>query len=406
MPLTDTACRTAKPSSKIRKMSDGGGLQLWIMPNGSKLWRLAYRFMRKPKSLSFGRYPIVTLAEARDSRDTAKKQLAKGTDPSTAKRRAKLDLPANQTTLASLCADFVEHQKLNKRAESTISKLEWLVGLPDGALLEMPVKDIRVADIRNALLKVVGRGRYETARRLLSTLGTVFRYGMASGRVDADPTPGLRGALPTPPRKNRAALTDPKAFGGLLRSIDGLEGQPQTIAALKLMALLFPRPGELRAAQWSEFDLEAGLWVIPSHRTKTRRPLKVPLSRQAIAILTSLHEITGNGQFVFPSVRTNRSPMSENTMNAALCRLGYGPDEMSPHGFRACASTLLNESRKWHADAIERQLGHVERSGVRQTGAPGSPTLSGCAGLGQGRRRIEWPFLAVLCLLLTQSGHS
>jgi integrase len=222
-----------------------------------------------------------------------------------------------------------------------------------------------------ALQKVERRGRHETARRLRSTIGSVFRYAVATARADNDPTFALRGALTTPVVKPRAAVTDPRAFGALLRAIDGFDGQPTTHAALKLMTLLFPRPGELRMAEWSEFDLDDAVWTIPATRTKMRRAHRVPLSRQAVAILKALGEVTGNGRLVFPCVRTVARPISENTLNAALRRLGYSKDQATAHGFRATASTLLNESGKWNADAIERQLAHVENNDVRRAYARG-----------------------------------
>jgi integrase len=371
MPLTDAACRSAKPSEKIRKLSDGGGLQLWIKPSASKLWRVAYRFGGKPKSLSLGAYPIVSLSDAREGRDHAKKLLAKGIDPSAAKKRATAEQQAAATTFRSIADGYVQHQKRNQRATATVTKLEWLLSLADASLGVLQVKDIRPADVLNVVRKQEARGRYETARRLLSTLGTIFRFAIVSGLAELDPTTALQRALASPPRQHRAAVTDPKAFGALLRAIDGFDGQPQTLAALKLMALLFPRPGELRAAQWTEIDLDGAVWVIPTARTKMRRTHKVPLSNQALVILRDLKDITGGGQFVFPSVRTSRKPLSENTLNAALRRMGYAPDEMSAHGFRACASTLLNESGKWHPDAIERQLAHIERNEVRAAYARG-----------------------------------
>lgn len=227
------------------------------------------------------------------------------------------------------------------------------------------------ADVLAALQKVERRGRHETARRLRSTIGSVFRYAVATTRADNGPTFALRGALTTPVVKPRAAVTDPRAFGALLRAIDGFDGQPTTHAALKLMALLFPRPGELRMAEWTEFDLDAAVWTIPAMRTKMRRVHRVPLPRQAVPILKALGEVTGNGRLVFPCVRTTARPISENTLNAALRRLGYSKDQATAHGFRATASTLLNESGKWNADAIERQLAHVENNDVRRAYARG-----------------------------------
>jgi integrase len=246
------------------------------------------------------------------------------------------------------------------RADTTITKIEWLLSFVYPLLGDRHVKEIAPADVLVALQKVERRGRHETAGRLRSIIGAVFRYAVATARADNDPTFALRGALTTPVVKPRAAVTDPRAFGALLRAIDGFDGQPTTLAALKLMALLFPRPGELRMAEWTEFDLDAAVWTIPAMRTKMRRAHRVPLPRHAVAILKALGEVTGNGRLVFPCVRTTARPISENTLNAALRRLGYSKDQATAHGFRATASTLLNESGKWNADAIEQQLAHVE----------------------------------------------
>lgn len=216
------------------------------------------------------------------------------------------------------------------------------------------------------LREVEKRGRHESARRLRSTIGSIFRYAIATVRADTDPTVALQGALIKPTVTPRAAVTDPKAFGALLRAIDAFDGQPTTHAALKLMALLFPRPGELRAAEWPEFDFKKDVWIIPASRMKMRRPHQVPLSKQTVAVLRSLQEITGSGTLLFPSLRAHDRPISDNTLNAALRRLGYSKEEASAHGFRATASSLLNESGKWHPDAIERQLAHIENNDVRR----------------------------------------
>jgi integrase len=214
-------------------------------------------------------------------------------------------------------------------------------------------------------------GRRESARRVRSTIGAVFRYAIATARTEVDPTAALKGALASPVTIPRAAVTEPKKLGALLRAIDGFDGQPATRAALKLMALVFPRPGELRAAEWTEFDFNKAQWTIPASRAKMRRPHSVPLPPQAITILEDLRRFTGRGKLAFPSVRTVLRPISENTLNAALRRLGYAQDEATSHGFRATASTLLNECGLWHPDAIERQLAHVEGNAVRRAYARG-----------------------------------
>ncbi len=262
--------------------------------------------------------------------------------------------------------EYVTKLRREGRAETTIEKIDWLLSFALPTPGPMSVKDIRPIEILTILQRVEKRGRYETARRMRSTIGAVCRYAIATARATVDPTAPLQGALTAAKVKSRAAVTDPKAFGALLRAVDGFTGQHTTRAALKLMALLFPRPGELRMSTWEEFDLEGAVWTIPAGRTKMRREHRVPLARQAVEILRDLKAITGHGSLAFPCVRATRQPLAENTMNAALRRLGYYQDQATPHGFRASAATLLNESGLWHADAIERQLGHVESDDVRR----------------------------------------
>lgn len=274
-------------------------------------------------------------------------------------------------TFGGIADEYVDKLKREGRADTTIAKVEWLLGFARPALGSRPVADISAADVLTVLRRVEARGRLETARRLRSTIGSVIRYAIATARAENDPTFALRGALAAPKVSPRAAVIDPVAFGGLLRSVESFEGQPATHAALRLMALLFPRPGELRMAEWSEFDIDAATWTIPAGRAKMRREHRKPLSRQAVDILRGLRAFTGNYPLVFPSARTWRRPISNNTINAALRRLGYGKDEATAHGFRATGSTLLNESGKWSADAIERELGHIEANDIRRAYARG-----------------------------------
>ena len=371
MPLTDLKCRKQKPGPKLKKLSDMGGLQLWVFPNGSKLWRYAYRFAGKQKLLALGKYPALSLLQARVERGMANSQLREGSDPCRARRQAKFECEFPGDSFEIVAKEYLEKLKREGRAEATLEKIEWLLGfvLPD--LGPRSIRDIRPIDVLGVLRKVERKGRFETARRLRSTIGAVCRYAIATARAEIDPTAPLQGALTTPTVKSRAAITEPNAFGGFLRSIDGFCGQHTTHAALKLMALLFPRPGELRVAQWKEFDLDGAIWTIPAARTKMRREHRVPLSPQAIAVLRGLNTMMGVGGLIFPCVRTVRRPISENTMNAAIRRLGYSQEEATAHGFRATASTLLNESGLWNADAIERQLAHVEPSDVRRAYARG-----------------------------------
>jgi integrase len=367
MALTDLQIKNAKPGTGIVKLSDGGGLQLWLTPDGAKRWRLAYRFDGKQKALAIGVYPAVGLKDARDAREAAKRLLAGGQDPSIARKVAKASrIEAGANTFAAVAAELLEKKRREAKAERTLGKVEWLLSLAAPAIGARPISEITAPEILSALRAVEARGRHETARRLRATIGEVFRFAVATGRADADPTAALKGALTTPVVTHRAAIVEPKAFGGLLRAIADYEGAPETRAALELLALTFVRPGELRAAEWAEFDLDAAVWVIPAGKMKMRRPHRVPLAPRAVAILRELHAITGRGKFVFPSVRSRERCMSENTVNAALRRLGFEKDEMTGHGFRAAASSMLNESGLWNADAIEAQLAHIEANAVRK----------------------------------------
>lgn len=367
MALTDTQVRNLKPQDSARKYSDGGGLHLLVSPQGSKLWRLNYRFGNKQKTLAFGAYPTVSLEDAREQRKEAKKLLQSGVDPS---QKIKLDRIAKQAnednTFGSIADEFIKKVKREGKAPATITKKEWLIGLARSDLGNRPISEITSAEILVPLRKVEGLGNYETARRMRSTIGQVFRYAIATARAANDPTSGLKGALIAPVVTHRAALTEAKAFGGLLRAIWSYEGQPETKAALQLMAYLYPRPGELRLSDWQEFDLDGAEWIIPKARTKMRREHRKPLPRQAVEILRDLRRINSADRLVFPSIKSRAHSISENTLNGALRRLGFTADEMTSHGFRATASTLLNESGKWPADAIEAELGHVGADEVRR----------------------------------------
>lgn len=370
--LTDTAVRATKPGSRPIKISDAGGLQLLVMPSGSKLWRMAYRFDGRQKQLAFGSYGDVSLKEARAKRDEARKHLANGVDPS---MHAKLGRIARQATAANtfqvLADEYLTKLRREERSPVTITKTVWLLNMARIDLRTRPISEISAAEVLAVLRKVENRGHLETARRLRSTLGRVFSYAIATGRAFNDPTSPLKGVLASPKVTHRAAITDTRELGGLLRAVDGFTGQSSTTACLKLMALLFPRPGELRLSEWPEFDLEKAVWTIPATRTKMRRQHRIPLSSQAIEILEGVKAMSRGGAFVFPGVRTVTRPLSENTLNAALRRLGYSKDEATAHGFRATASTILNESGNWSADAIERQLAHIEGSEVRRAYARG-----------------------------------
>ena len=373
MALSDAKIKSEKAGATIKKLSDGRGLQLCIMPTGGKLWRLAYRHEGKQRTLSIGPYPKFGLAVAREKAAAARGWLGLGIDPNQQKRADNLENTNRKARTFGLIADeLIAKKKREGKAERTLEKLRWLYGLAKPFIGDRPISDITSPEVLIALQSVETKGLLETARKMRAVIGQVFRYAIATGRAANDPTSALRGALTLPIVTPRAAITSPKAFGALLRAIDGFEGQPETRACLQLIALLFPRPGELRLAEWSEFDFTKAVWVIPAKRMKMRREHACPLPRQASEILEDLRRISGNSAFVFPGLRSARRPISENTMNAALRRLGFAKTEMSSHGFRASASTLLNESGKFSADAIERALAHQDADAVRRAYARGA----------------------------------
>ncbi len=358
------AIRSAKPGVKL---SDGGGLQMWITPDAAKRWRLAYRFAGSQKALAIGVYPATGLRQAREARERAKRLLKEGIDPGQHRRAENTNRSAAQTNPFDVAAaELLENKRRERKADRTILKFEWFMSLARPGLGSRPITEISAPEILAILRPIEARGRHETAKKLRGAIGQVFRFAVATGRAEADPTGALKGALAAPVVNHRAAIIEPKAFGALLRAIASYDGGPETRAALELLALTFVRPGELRAAEWAEFDLGAGVWSIPGEKMKMKRPHRVPLAPRAIAILRELQTISGHGKFLFPSVRSSARCMSENTINAALRRMGFTKDEMTGHGFRAVASTLLNESGKWNADAIEAQLAHVENDAVRR----------------------------------------
>jgi integrase len=362
----DAAFRSAKPREKPFKLSDGGGLYLLVQPNATKLWRMAYRFDGKQKLLALGQYPVISLADARIKRDAAKRLLTDGIDPSierkTERRTAQM---SRRNTFKAVAEELMAKFRAEGDATTTLKKKEWLLDFAIAEFGNRPIAEIKAPEILEALRKIEKRGRHETATRVRSTVGAVFRYAIATGRAERDPSADLRGALITPTVTHRATIVEPNAVGALLRAIDGFEGQPTTRYALQLAPLVFVRPGELRKAEWSEFNCDDAEWRIPAAKMKMRRPHRVPLSPQTLAILAELREISGASKYLFPSTRSWHRPISENTLNAALRRLGYDKTELTVHGLRSTASSLLNESGKWHADAIERQLAHQEQNEVR-----------------------------------------
>jgi integrase len=370
MPLTDIAVRSAKPQSKTVKHFDGGGLYLEVNPSGGKWWRWKYRFGGKEKRLSFGVYPDVSLKAARDKRDAARRQLAAGIDPSEARKAEKL-AQAGEGSFEVLAREW--HGKFSpgwvaSHGDRILRRLEkdvfpWLG--------KRAIAEIKASELLAVMRRIESRGALETAHRTMQNCGQVFRYAVATGRAERDPTGDLRGALPAPKEKHHASIIDPKRIGELLRAMDTYEGFFATKCALRLSPLVFVRPGELRKAQWPEIDLDKAEWRIPAERMKMREQHIVPLSRQAVVILRELEPLTnraipakpGAPLYVFPGAHSRERPMSENAVLAALRRMGYTKDEMTGHGFRSMASTLLHE-QGWNHQVIERQLAHAERNAV------------------------------------------
>lgn len=366
MALTDTAIKAAKPADKPVKMTDGDGLYLLIHPNGGKWWRFDYRFDGKRKTLSMGVYPEVSLRDARDRRDDARRKIANQIDPGEhrkANKNARADAVANSfetvarewfaKMLATWTPDHAD--KIIKRLERDV--FPWMG--------DKPIADLTAPAVLTTIRRIEARGRLETAHRALQNCGQVFRYAVATGRAERDPTGDLRGALPPTREKHMAAITDPVEVGALLRAIDAFRGTLIVQSALKLSALVFVRPGELRQAEWTEIDLDKGEWNIPASRMKgwarkgITTPHLVPLAPQAVAILRDLQPLTGRGVHVFAG-RDPKKPMSNAAVNAALRRMGYDTKtEMTGHGFRAMARTILHEELGIDREAIEHQLAHA-----------------------------------------------
>jgi integrase len=364
--LSDIQARKAKAQDKPYKLADEKGLYLYITTQGGKLWRFDYRYEGKRKTLSFGVYPDVGLSDARGKRDDARKLIAAGGDPS-AQRKA---LKAANVERAANSFEVIArewHQthmadKTEDHAKRTLTRLEKDVFPWMGA---RTLADIEAPEILAVLRRIEQRGANELAHNVKRTIGQVFRFAIATGRASRNPVPDLQGALKPVVVEHYAAITDPVKIGELLRAVDGYTGELATRCAFRLSFLVMLRPGEVRKAEWQEINTERKEWRIPAHKMKMREEHIIPLSQQAIEIFEEIRPLTGHGRYVFPSVRTLERPMSENTITGALRRLGYTGNEMTAHGFRAMASTRLNEAHLFHADAIERQLAHGERDSVR-----------------------------------------
>ena len=371
--LADVAIRTAKPSQSLRKLSDGRGLQLWITPKGGKYWRLEYRFMGKRKLLALGTYPDVSAKLARDGAEDARTLLRNGTDPNVARRqeRAKAALEA-ENSFDKIAERLIAKKRMTGLSAVTITKNEWIIAKLRPDIGSLPMTSIGTPDIIRVLSKEADAGNLETAKRLRTFIGEAFRFAAQHGLVTHDPVAATRGAIAVAKAKHHSAILEPAAFGDLLRRIDDYaKRSAHTGAALKLLALLYSRPGELRAAEWKEFDLENGTWEIPASRMKLRQVHVKALSRQAVEILETLHAVNTGTGFVFPATGRPGRCMSENTLNAALRRMGVKPETHTPHGFRATASTLLNAANLFSPDAIERSLAHQDKDAVRRAYARG-----------------------------------
>jgi integrase len=364
VPLSQAKVVNAKPRQKPYTLFDGGGLYLLVEPTGGKLWRFRYRRpgTAKENRLSFGAYPAVGLALARLRREEARHQLATGVDPGVVREAQKdAGTTANVETFEAVAREWFEQFKIQwteGHATTILSRLErdlfpWIG--------KRPIAAITAPELLTVLRRVQGRGALESAHRIRTIAGQVFRYAVATGRAERDPSADLKGALPQPTEKHFAAITDPKAAAPLLRAIDAYRGHFVTRCAFQLAPLVFLRPGELRYGEWSEVDLDGAVWNIPGERMKGGEPHVVPLSSQAVTILTELRQLTGSGRYLFPSIRHDDRPMSENTLNAALEAIGYPSDVMTVHGFRAMARTILDEVLQVKPELIEHQLAHAVR---------------------------------------------
>lgn len=362
MSLTDTFVKQVKPNKPNGdKYADGGGMYLLVKATG-KYWRMDYRHLNKRKTLALGVYPEVSLANARKRREAAREQLANGIDPAQSKR----DMKQAQIIAAGNTFEIVARQWLSKtaaiRAATTQEKItNWLESNVFPVIGKQAISTIGPRDVLAAVRRMEARGAIDSAHRVKQICGQVFRFAVAEGTAERDVTTDLRGALAAVPKGHFAAITEPKQVAELLRAIYGYTGHPYTLAALKLAPMVFVRPGELRAAEWSEFDLDSAEWRIPATKMKMGVEHLVPLSTQALELLRGLHALSGHGRYVFPSIRTGERCMSENTVNAALRGMGYAKEVMTAHGFRAMARTILDEVLGERPDLIEHQLAHAVR---------------------------------------------
>lgn len=361
--LSDLAIRRAKPRDRAYKMHDSAGLYLFVSPKGAKVWRWDYRFAGKRRTMVIGSLQVYSLAIARSKVLDLRRVIGEGRDPALEDARQRV---AESVTFGQIADEFV--QRMRDRhppaAERTVSKADCILGRLCADLRQKPIRAVTSADVLAVLNTLVDTGRRETARRSKSVISGVFRLAVSTLRAETDPTYVLKGALLPPKVVHMAAITDEVAFGRLLTAIDESTGWWSVKAYLRFLALTFVRPGEARLAKWSEVDLERAVWVIPAERMKMRRQHEVPMSRQAVELLKRAREIDRHSTYLFPSLRTNRKPLSENAANSALRKIGYSKDEMVAHGFRSSASTMLNR-RRFDRDVIEMQLAHAPEDRIR-----------------------------------------
>jgi integrase len=361
--LTDTALKHLKPGIKPFKRGDALGLYILVQPSGSRLWRFDYSITGRRKTAALGAYPTVSLSEAREARDTIKRQLRQGVDPGATVKAEKIAAKQAGVTFASVAADWFQRKMVaEKKSESTLVRTQWLLGILNEGIGSSTLTEIEAPELLVVLRRVAAAGNHETVKRLRSTASNVFRFGIATGACRRDPAADLKGALTTGTSTPRSAIVDPAGVGELLRAIDGYN-KPALRLALQLLVLTFTRPGNVASAEWNEFDIDAGVWSIPGPKMKMREAFRIPLSRQALVVLNELHAITGNSKYLLPSRKRGRH-IYANKLNIALRRIGYTADDVSAHGFRSTASTILNESGKFQPDVVEICLAH-KVAGVR-----------------------------------------
>jgi integrase len=358
--LSDTRIRALRPREAPYRLADSNGLCLEVRPSGAKLWRYRYRHLGKASMAALGEYPTVGLADARAARDLARTQLKNGANPTqVAKERRALITERAENTFASVALEFLDKRHREGMGEQSVHRARRLIEKDLAPIARKPISEVTAPVLLAALRKMEQRGVVESAHRARGLAGQIFRYAIATGRADRNPAADLIGALEKPQTKHLASIIRPSGIGELLHAIYGYRGSATTITALKLAPMVFVRPSELRKAEWSEFELDSATWNIPAEKMKTRQPHMVPLSTQAVALLSEIYQVTGKGKYVFPGVRSQRRPMSENTINAALRYMGFDGNTMTGHGFRAMARTVLDEELGFPVDHIEHQLAHA-----------------------------------------------